>query len=193
MLLQAFGDGSFLVGVSISSNDWIQKQCLRHTPSSHKAQNACGCFQQQLGYLVCHDIKPDTQNQQSLHSVRSICHLTCWCRCKIDHLTLEIGQLNKCCTGVACTVDMRPVLLTSIDHAAAADGVRQDAWLAAAVLAEERCSLTHVPLSADRGVPNTAGTDVSVSDPSTPDTLASAWLAACTSNADRARSPCKLS
>lgn len=43
MLLQPFGDGSFLVGVSISSNDWIQEQCLRRTSSSHKAQNnACG-------------------------------------------------------------------------------------------------------------------------------------------------------
>ena len=43
MLLQPSSDGSFLVGVPISSNDWIQKQCLRRTPSAHKAQNAaCG-------------------------------------------------------------------------------------------------------------------------------------------------------
>ena len=109
-------------------------------------------------------------------------------------LTLEIGQLSKCCTGVACTMDMRPVLLTSIDHAAvAANGGRQDAWLAAAALAEERCSLTRVLLSVDCGVPGTAGTDVTRSDAPTPDTLASAWLAACPSNADRAWLPCKLS
>lgn len=133
------------------------------------------------------------QDQQSLHSVHSICHLTCWYSCKIVHLTLEIGQLSKCCTGVACTMDVRPVLLSSLNHGAAADGVRQDAWLAAAALAEEPCSLTLVLLSADRGVPGTAGTDVSLSDTSTPDTLASAWLAACTSNADKAGSPCKLS
>ncbi len=147
-----------------------------------------------IWYVMTSSQTHNTQDQQSLHSVRIICHLTCWCRRKIDHLTLEIGQLNKCCTGVACTVDVRPVLLTSIEHAAAAaDGVRQDAWLAAAALAEERCSLTRVRLSVDRGVPGTAGTDVTLSDPSAPDTLASAWLAACTSNADRARSSCMLS
>ena len=90
-------------------------------------------------------------------------------------------------------MDMRPVLLTSCDHAAAADGFRQDAWLVAAALAEERCGLTRVLLSVDCGAPGTAGTDVTLSDPSTPDTLASAWLAACRSNPDRAWSPCKLS
>lgn len=138
---------------------------------------------------------PDTPQTRSAKPAQCAQHLPSemLVHLQIVHLTLEIGQLSKCCTGVACTMDMRPVLLTSFDHAAAADGVRQDAWLVAAALAEERCGLTRVLLSVDRGVPGTAGTDVTLSDSSTPDTLASAWLAACTSDADKAGSLCKLS
>ncbi len=152
-----------------------------HTQSFHEARNsACVWFQQQLIYVMTSSQARTTQDQQSLHCECSICHLKCWCRRKTDHLTLVTGQLNKWCTGVSCTLGMRPMLWTSIDHTAAANGVRQDVWLAAAALAEDHCSLTRVP-----GVPGIAGTDVSLSDLSTPDTLASAWLAACTSNADR--------
>lgn len=53
MLLQPLGDGSFLVGVPISSNDWIQKERLRHTPPSHKAlDHACVRFQSWLSGML---------------------------------------------------------------------------------------------------------------------------------------------